>query len=81
MTSVCTSDAQAIARHPLTDAQLAPWTAEEIKSHPFHNSSCMMSYCMYHHTVEHPSGQFQADLLILFPLGSLGPSLQIALAL
>ena len=35
-----TSDAQAIAHHPLTDAQLAPQQAEEIKmnSHPLQNS-------------------------------------------
>jgi len=33
-----------------------------------------------HRWGEHPSGQFQADLLILFPLGSLGPSLQMVFA-
>lgn len=76
MTSVCvTDDAQVVAHHPVTDAQLAPWAVEEMNSHPLHNSSCMMSYCM-----EYPFGQFQSGLLILFPLSSWGPSLQMALA-
>ena len=73
-----TSDAQAVAHHPLTDAQLAPWAAEEsqMKSHPLQNSFHMMSYGM-----EYPFVQFRSAVLILFPPSSLSPLLRMALAL
>ena len=43
-----TSDAQAIAHHRLTNAQLAPRAVEEreMNSHPLQNSFHMMSYGM-----------------------------------
>ena len=73
-----TSDAQVVAHRPLTDAQLVPWAVEEreVNSHPLQNSFCMMPYGM-----EYPFVQFKSAVLILFPPSSLGPSLQMALAL
>ena len=72
-----TSDAQAIAYHLPTNAQLALQAAEERKlsSHPLQNSIYMMSYGM-----EYPFGQFKPAVLILFPPSSLGPSLRMALS-
>ena len=59
-----TSDAQAIAHHTLTDAQLDPQQAEErdVLPHPSRLSLCMMPYVM-----EYPFGQFKPAVLILFP--------------
>ena len=73
-----TSGAQAIAHHPLTNAQLAPHSAEEshMHCHPLQNSFHVMSYGM-----EYPFGQLKSAVLILFPPSSLGPSLRMALAL
>ena len=64
-----TSDAQAIAHHPSTDAQVA---LEQGKSSAF----CLMS-C----DIEYPFGQYKSAVQILFPPSSLGPSLRMALAL
>mgnify|MGYP001852072942 CR=1 FL=1 len=76
MWTYTTSDAQAIAHHPLIDAHLDPWAAEEREknSHPLQNSFHMMSYGM-----EYPSGQFKSAVLILFPPSILGPSLGMPL--
>lgn len=75
-----TSDAQAIAQHPPTNAQLFPTTLssrrEEMKQHPLQNSFCMMSY-----GIEYPVGQFKSAVPILFPPSSLGTSLHTDLAL
>lgn len=59
-----TSDAQAIAHHLSTDAQLALQAAEESKtnSHPLQNSFCMTSYGL-----EYPFSQLKTAVLILFP--------------
>lgn len=40
------SDSQAVAQHPLTDAQLIPQAVEEskINSHPLQNTFSVMSY-------------------------------------
>ena len=46
-----------------------------MNSHSLQNSFHVMSYGM-----EYPFGQFKSAVLILFPLSSLGPSLQMALA-
>ena len=48
-----TSDAQAIAHHALTDAQVAPWAMEEheMNSHPLQNFFHIISYGM-----EYPFG-------------------------
>jgi len=72
-----TNDVQAIAHHPLTNAQLAPkqWK-RELNSHPLQNSFRMMLYGM-----EYPFVQFKSDVLILFSLSSLEPSLGMDLAL
>lgn len=49
-----TGDAQAIAHHSSTDAQLAPQAAEErvMNSHPLLNSFCLILYGM-----EYPFGR------------------------
>jgi len=71
-----TSDAQAIAHHPLTNAQQAPKQQKwEMNSHSLQNSFCMVSCGM-----EYPFGQFKSAVLILFPLNSLGPSLWMPLS-
>lgn len=59
-----TSDAQAIAHHLSTDAQLALQAAEESKtnSHPLQNSFCMTSYGL-----EYPFSQLKTAVLILIP--------------
>ena len=71
------SDSQAVAQHPLTDAQLIPQAVEEskINSHPLQNSFCMMS-----HVMEYLFGQLKSAILIPFCSSSLGPSLRMALA-
>ena len=73
-----TSDAQAIAHHALTDAQVAPWAMEEheMNSHPLQSFFHIISYGM-----EYPFGQFKSAVLILFPPSSLGLSLQMSWAL
>ena len=60
MWTYTTRDAQAIAHHPLIDAHLDPWAAEEREknSHPLQNSFHMMSYGM-----EYPSGLFKSAVL------------------
>ena len=72
------SDVREIARHPPTNAQLDPRAAEEseMPSHLLQNSFHMMSY-----GVAYPFRQFQSIVLILFPLSSLGPLLEMVLAL
>jgi len=53
------------------------WAAEEWDELPaLQNSFCMMSY-----GTEHPFGQLESAVLILFPSSSLGPLLQMALGL
>jgi len=73
-----TSDAQVIAHHFSTDAQLASQATEEreMNSPPLQNSFCLMSYGMEYHF-----DQFKSSVLILFPPISWGPSLWMALAL
>ena len=71
-----TSDAQAIARHTPTDAQLAYKQRKRGNSHLCQNSFHMMLYGM-----EYPFGQFKSAVLILFPPSSLGSSLRMVLAL
>ena len=64
-TYICiTSDAQAIAHHPMTDAQLTPRAAEEsqLNCYPLQNSLHTMSYGM-----EYPFGHCKSAFLILFP--------------
>ena len=68
-----TRDAQAIAHHLPTDAQLAPQRGEEreMNSHPIQNSFCMNSYSM-----EYPFRQFKLALLILLPPSSFSEKLE-----
>ena len=58
---------------PLTDAQLA---LPEKTLLPVQNSFCIMLY-----GIEYLFGHFKSAVLILFPLSSFDPSLQMALAL
>ena len=64
-----TSDAQAIAHHPLTNAQLVPQAVEksQVNFHCLQNSFCMMP-----HAMKYPFGQ-----ILFFPI-FLGPSLKMA---
>jgi len=73
-----TSDAQAIAHHALTDAQVAPWAMEEheMNSHPLQSFFHIISYGM-----EYPFGQFKSAVLILFPPSFFSPSLWMTLSL
>ena len=68
-----TSDAQAIAHHLLTNAQLTPeqWK-REMNSHLSENSFCMMC------GMEYPFGQIESVVLILFPPSSLSSLLGMA---
>jgi len=72
-----TSDAQTIAHHTMTKAQLAPQTTEEreTNSHSLQNSFHLMLYGM-----EYLFWQVKSAVLSLFPPSSLGPLLQMALA-
>jgi len=71
-----TSDAQANAHQPLTNAQLGPQAVEEsqMNSHSIQNSFCLMLYGM-----EYPFGQ--SAVLIVFPPSSLGPLLRVSWSL
>ena len=69
-----TSDAQAVAYHSPTNAQLAPCVAEEGKV----NSQSLQKYfLLLSCSVEYPFGQFQLP----YYCSLLAPSLQIASAL
>ena len=64
-----TSDAQAIAHHPLTDAQPVPRQQKEAQKTP----PCFFQliFCMMLCGMEYPFGQFMATVLVLPPPSSL----------